>query len=412
MASARKDNKGRVLLKGESYRQKDNRYQYAYRDIYGKTRYIYSKDIISLRKREEELLRDNLEGIDSSQASRQTLNNMYDKYMVSRSDLSPRTVASYSYQYDAYVRNTIGKRKVSSIRYSDILLFYLDIMEKNELCYATIEHLHRIINPVFTLAVRDNIIRNNPASKVLEQLKRQTCAKRNKRFALTSEQQKAFLEFMDGHIIYNHWKSIFVFLLGTGLRVSELSALTWDDIDFDSGVISVERSVTYFSGKKNKSKQKLFMSPPKTYAGIRKIPMVEEVVKALIDAKQYQIENDIVCTDIIDGYTNFVFLDRFGGTYLQHNLDRALKRVIKAYNEYAKKEIEKRRNVVILPDFTCHSLRHTFCTRLCESEANIKVIQSLMGHVDIDTTMNIYAEVSESKKKESLNSLADKLLLF
>ena len=56
MAGARKDNKGRVLLKGESYREKDERYQFKYTDSMGRTKYIYSKDIITLRKREEELM--------------------------------------------------------------------------------------------------------------------------------------------------------------------------------------------------------------------------------------------------------------------------------------------------------------------------------------------------------------------
>ena len=69
-------------------------------------------------------------------------------------------------------------------------------------------------------------------------------------------------------------------------------------------------------------------------------------------------------------------------------------------------------DVVMLPHFTCHNLRHTFCTRLCENETNIKVIQSIMGHVDIKTTMNIYAEVSEKKKQESLNQISEKLNLF
>lgn len=73
---------------------------------------------------------------------------------------------------------------------------------------------------------------------------------------------------------------------------------------------------------------------------------------------------------------------------------------------------KKKRNAVLLPHFTCHVLIHTFCARLCEHETNLKIIQSIMGHIDIGTTMNIYAEVSEERKKESMDSLADKLMLF
>ena len=62
---------------------------------------------------------------------------------------------------------------------------------------------------------------------------------------------------------------------------------------------------------------------------------------------------------------------------------------------------------VIIPDFSCHITRHTFCTRLCENETNVKVIQSVMGHKDIQTTLDIYAEVSEKKKKDIFDQLND-----
>ncbi len=75
----------------------------------------------------------------------------------------------------------------------------------------------------------------------------------------------------------------------------------------------------------------------------------------------------------------------------------------------AKKE---RRDPIILPNFSCHHLRHTFCTRLCENETNLKVIQSIMGHRNIETTMDIYAEATEEKKQESFENLAAKLDIF
>ena len=61
------------------------------------------------------------------------------------------------------------------------------------------------------------------------------------------------------------------------------------------------------------------------------------------------------------------------------------------------KATEEDREPVLLPHFSNHNLRHTFCTRLCENESNIKVIQSIMGHSDIRTTMDIYAEVTKDK---------------
>lgn len=64
---------------------------------------------------------------------------------------------------------------------------------------------------------------------------------------------------------------------------------------------------------------------------------------------------------------------------------------------------------VLLPHFSAHNLRHTFCTRFCENESNLKVIQSVMGHKDISTTMDIYAEATEEKKQEIMASLQGKI---
>ncbi|MEQ3168552.1 DUF6462 family protein [Mediterraneibacter gnavus] len=67
---------------------------------------------------------------------------------------------------------------------------------------------------------------------------------------------------------------------------------------------------------------------------------------------------------------------------------------------------------VLLPNFSAHNLRHTFCTRLCERETNLKVIQSIMGHKDIQTTMDIYAEATEEKKQETFEHLAATMDVF
>lgn len=413
MAKSRKDNKGRVLRKGETFRKSDGRYQYSYKDIYGDRRFIYSNDLNDLRQKEKEVFKDQLDEIDISTASRMTLNEMYDKYMSTRHDLAPRTYAGYIYQYNAHVKDALGKRTLKGIKYSDILAFYLDLINEKHLSIGTVERLHRVIHPALDMAVRDCIIRNNPSDKVIGIVKKQTGATRGIRKALTPEEQKAFLEFMDGHPVFDHWKPLYTFLLGTGLRVGEFSSLTWDDINFEKCEITVDHALVYFAGKLNKTKKRVFISTPKTEAGIRKVPIVPEVKNALEKVKEFQKENELVCNVTIDDMTDFVFLNRFGGVYLQSSLDRNLERIIDAYNDYEIHEAAKaKRNPLVLPHFTCHSLRHTFCTRLCENETNLKVIQSIMGHTDIKTTMDIYAEVSEAKKKEALNALSDKLNLF
>lgn len=115
---------------------------------------------------------------------------------------------------------------------------------------------------------------------------------------------------------------------------------------------------------------------------------------------------------VIDGYTGFVFLNRCGYVNNPHAINRAIERIRLACNkseaERAKKE---HRQPVEIPHFSIHNLRHTFCTRYCENETNIKVIQEIMGHADISTTMNIYAEATESKKKESIQNMEGKIVI-
>ena len=87
-------------------------------------------------------------------------------------------------------------------------------------------------------------------------------------------------------------------------------------------------------------------------------------------------------------------------------MNREIKRIVDDHN--AREEVmaaRERREPLIIPRFSCHVTRHTFCTRLCESETNIKVIQTVMGHKDIRTTLEIYAEVSERKKQEVFEEL-------
>ena len=72
-----------------------------------------------------------------------------------------------------------------------------------------------------------------------------------------------------------------------------------------------------------------------------------------------------------------------------------------------------RKKIFFVPYLTRpHHLRHTFCTRFCENETNVKVIQSVMGHASIETTMDIYAEVTEMTKKEALDNLSANLDVF
>lgn len=99
--------------------------------------------------------------------------------------------------------------------------------------------------------------------------------------------------------------------------------------------------------------------------------------------------------------------------YTSTRLDKALKDIVGSYNkqEEAVAKVENR-EPFYLPHISNHMLRHTFCTRLCERDVNVKVIQTVMGHASVNITMNIYAEVSKEKQAQEIDRLADELDVF
>ena len=131
--------------------------------------------------------------------------------------------------------------------------------------------------------------------------------------------------------------------------------------------------------------------------------MLDFVREAFIMEREYQEALDIRCTITIDGYSDFIFVNRYGHTQHQATLNKAIRRIIRDCNDEVLLKEEK--DPVLLPHFSCHSLRHTFTTRMCEAGVNVKVIQDALGHADISTTLNIYADVTKELKKDEFADL-------
>lgn len=411
MAKVRKDLRGRSLRKGEVQRSSDKRYMYTYTDPMGRRKFIYANDLAELREKEAKLMKDQLDGLDLYVAGKASVNDTFDRYMSTKYNLRESTNSSYLYTYDHYVRDTFGKKRIADIKYSDVLQFYYYLLNEVKIALGTLDTVHCLLHPTFQLAVRDEIIRNNPTDGVMKEISRESSKNRGIRHALTVEQQRAFMEYIANHPIYYHWWPMFTVLLGTGCRIGEALGLRWQDLDYDKRTININHSLSYYQ-KPESNKSVLRISKPKTEAGIRTIPMLDIVKDAFEMLYEEQLENGFNETEI-DGMSGFIFCNRFGMVPNPQTVNHTIKRIANSYNAdevvRAKKE---RRNPIILPNFSCHHLRHTFCTRLCENETNLKVIQSIMGHRNIETTMDIYAEATEEKKQESFENLAAKLDIF
>lgn len=408
MAKARKDNKGRALRKGETYRKSDNSYMYKYTDPMGRKKYIYAQDLLTLREREKKLIKEQLDGLDVYIAGNATINFLFDRYMSVKTGLRDTTKSTYLYMYDHFVRNGFGDRRIAEIKYSDVLAFYIKLMDEKDLKIGTIDSIHTVLRPSFQLAVRDNIIRNNPCDGVMAELKKKSGNTHGMRHALTPDQQTAFVNYLEESPFHNRWRPLFVVMLGTGMRIGEVLGLRWDDIDLDKRNVSVNHSLTYYARHEGSSVCTNAISLPKTEAGIRNIPVIDAVYDAFNEQKEYSEEVG-GCVSEIDGMSGFVFFNRNNQVHKPSAVNKVIRAIIENYNsEEVVKARREHREPVILPHFSCHHLRHTFCSRLCEADVNLKVIQQIMGHKDIQTTMDIYAEVSEAKKQESMKEVADK----
>ena len=395
----RKDKDRIVLRKGESQR-KDGNYDYRWTTRDGKRHSVYAKTLEELRAKEEEILRDKCDGI-KTEARYVTINDVFEVWKQLKRGLKDNTFQNYKYMYEQFVKPDFGNTRVSQLKKSDVKRFYNMLADERALKVSTIDSIHTVLHQVLDMAVDDAYLRNNPSDNVLKELKQAHNFDTEKRKALTVAEQELFLDFLRRNHQYNHWYPIFAVMVGTGLRVGEVTGLRWCDIDLKENLIDVNHTLVYYNHAENGCYFNI--NTPKTKAGVRNVPMLEFVKQAFIEERKYQMANGIRCSVKIDGYTDFIFVNRFGAAQHQGTLNKALRRIIRDCNDEVLERNEE--NPVLLPRFSCHSLRHTFTTRMCEAGVNIKVIQDALGHADISTTLNIYADVTKELKKKEFEGL-------
>ena len=347
MAQRRRDNKGRILKDGESQR-KDGSYDYRWRDRKGKRHSIYGRTLEELREKEDDILQDQRDGIRSE--SRQiTVNEMFDVWLKLKRGLKDNTLQNYIYMYDMFVRDELGTIKLCILRHSDIRRFYNTLYEVRGIKISTIDVIHNVLHQVLELAVQDNYLRNNISDNALKELKLMHNQENGKKKALTKPEQDLFIRYLKKSVQYEHWYPIFTIMTYTGMRVSEITGLRWCDIDMKKGMIDVNHTLIYYKHRQN--------------GCYYNVPMLSVVKEAFEKEKEFQKSAEISCQVTIDGYTDFIFVNRFGNVHNQSTLNRAIKRIIRDCNQEILDNEGANKNVLLLPNFNCHSLRHTFCNK-------------------------------------------------
>lgn len=396
----RKDNKNRVLKEGE-YQRSCGTYEFKWRDKRGNRHSISAVTLEELREKEIDVLRDIMDGVRADK-NNLTINDLYKSWIQVKRGLKDNTFSNYKYMYEMFVEPDFGKSKLIDLKRSDIRGFYNYLADERNVKVNTIDSIHTVLHQVLELGVEDDYLRYNPADNALKELKKARNIEAEKRRALTIPEQDLFEEFLSKQGQYHRWYPIFIIMLYTGMRVGEITGLRWEDIDLEEETISVNHTLVYFD-KRNKERCTFAINTTKTKSGERIIPMLPKVKNAFLMEKQYQEELGLKSKAVVDGYRNFIFVNRFGNVQHQGTLNKALRRIIRDCN-YDVLDRDHSGEATILPKFSNHSLRHTFTTRMCEAGVNIKAMQSILGHADAETTLDIYAEATKDLKKSELIS--------
>lgn len=385
----RKDNKGRVLQKGESQR-KDGLYVYQYTDNSGKRKSVYATNLSELRKQEKQINRDLEDNIDTAGAEI-TLNEQFDKYISLKTKLCNSTRQNYIDLWNGNLRdNLLGKKKLCDIKKSDILRFYSSLSGRG-LKYSTIKAFNCMISPCFDLAIDDDIIRKNPCNGCLGEFKRDS----DERISLSVQEQEIFLDFIRQSKVYSAHYPLIMFMIGTAVRCGEAIGLTWKDVDFKNREVTIDHQLIY---KKSGSKYGFYADSPKTDSGIRVIPMTSDVYGALIEQRRQQLSKGWRTNVEIDGFSDFVFSTKNRNPIMPGALNNILLNIVNRYNS-------KEGGQTVLPHISAHNLRHTGCTRMAEAGVDPKVLQYIMGHSRISVTMEVYNHISPDRNRKEMDKM-------
>lgn len=388
--SKRKDSKGRVLKQGE-YEKKSGGYEYKWTDKRGKRHSKFSPSLEGLREIKDDIMRDTLTG-KNQYGNHTTLNDVYYRWLDIKRGLRKNTLRNYRYMFERFVEPEFGKTKISDLTRSEIRAFYNSLADEQRLKVSTIDSIHTVLHQLLEVAIDDDILRYNPADNALKELKQSNKHEVKKRKALTISEQLVLEEFLSISKEYSRWYPVFTTMLWTGLRVGEITGLRWEDIDMDKNMIYINHTLVY-GPIEDRGYCEYAINPPKTDAGRRKVPINQKVKDALIREKERQQKENITCNSVIDGYTDFIFLNRFGEVQHQGTLNKALRRIVRDCNEKIIVNSKKNEKVTLVPKISNHILRHTFVTRMNEANINPKVTAQIVGHSEARITLNVYTDV-------------------
>lgn len=385
----------KTLRTNEFYNPKTKRYEYRYKDIFGKNRVVSSyrleptdqvpkgkKSGQSLREKEAEingLLTNNID-IDGAKLTLLDVVEKYLEHLYNRKELSHNTKTGYNVTVNTLKQYKLGYMEIGKVKPEHCEEWLTDMKKKYR--GSSIQSQISLIKRTFEYAMDYDYIAKNPFRRI-------TTDKSDSKTmeAIPVDEMNQFLDFCSKDSNSKHCYEMLYILFWTGLRVSELCGLTMDNLDMDNHLIKVEKQLQCVNHKH-------VVMKPKTSNGMRYIPMTDGVYNCFesVLANRY-LKGDIepvCCDERGNSYDGFVFLaTRSRKTIVRSHVEEYLQNCIKRYN-LANPSCPIRK-------FEPHICRHTFATNM--QGLSLKTLQYILGHGNVRTTMNHYVDARPTEKQ-------------
>ena len=400
------DKNGKPLPKGVSPRA-DGRYMGRF--TYAGERYtLYDDDNPKRLKKAMDDMRYELEHGLYGSCKNITLDKWFDEYIKTYKEpiLKESTVNHYRLYYRLYIQPDMGKKYIKDIKGIHVQKLYNELAKRG-MKSNTIKKIANILHSTLKQAVRDDLLLKNPceAADIPK-------TEQKERRVLTAKEQREFIDFVSDSAKWQRYYPLFIMAFGTGMRIGELLALRWNDLDFKEKSIRVNKTLQYIQVEGSRE-CKFIVQSPKTKQSIRTIPMLNNVAEVLKLHREGQRKDIIMLGGIWQksdnkDLRNLVFTTDTGNPIDRNSINRTIKSIVSDINlKRAEQAGKDKRKAEIFPDFSAHTMRHSFATRCFEADIRPKVIQSFLGHSTLATTMDIYTHVTEENKKEEIEKIAN-----